>query len=277
MLGLVLFAISNLKPYDHASFSSLVSLGFGRVSLLNLIHGQGWAVPPTGSAGLLSAIIVANIPQLLLSGLYLTLNNIMTRIYLQVEWTGFSTHRKALRVSRKRIGAQRATYFLHLPYRAGLPLMVISATLHWLVSQSIFLAVVDIYDSSGRPGLRDELYGTYGSRVRFLTTCAYSPLAMICTLIVGTLIIFVPVIVGARPINGNGMPLVGSCSAAIAAACHAPKDGKDVEKPVMWGAISEGLLEEIVREQNESDSDHIGHCSFSSGPVDIPVPGRLYE
>lgn len=273
MLGLVLFAIKNLQTYDHGSFSSLVSLGFGRVSLLNLIHGQGWAVPPTGSAGLLSAIIVANIPQLLLSGLYLTLNNIMTRIYLQVEWTGFSKHRKALRVSRKRIGVQRATYFLHLPYRASLPLMGISATLHWLVSQSIFLAVVDIYDSSGRPGLR----GDGSPVVRFLTTCGYSPLAMISTLIVGTLIILVPVIVGARPIKGNGMPLVGSCSAAIAAACHAPKDGKDVEKPVMWGAISEGLLEEIVREQNEPDSDHIGHCSFSSGPVDIPVPGRLYE
>lgn len=44
-------------------------------------------------------------------------------------------------------GQQRSTYRLQLPYVYGVPLVIISSGLHWLVSQSLFLARVTMFDS----------------------------------------------------------------------------------------------------------------------------------
>ncbi|KAL4984961.1 hypothetical protein BDW68DRAFT_165943 [Aspergillus falconensis] len=39
-------------------------------------------------------------------------------------------------------GLQRSTHYLSIPWRYGIPVLAISVTLHWLVSQSIFLVIV---------------------------------------------------------------------------------------------------------------------------------------
>ena len=39
-------------------------------------------------------------------------------------------------------GAQRSEYFLQLPYRFALPIMLYSGFLHWLCSQSFFLVSI---------------------------------------------------------------------------------------------------------------------------------------
>ena len=74
--------------------------------------------------------LVANAPQVILSGMYLTLNNLVTRMQLSIEWASYSMQRKPLRVSEKRKGAQRSTYFLQLPYRISLTLMATCTLLH---------------------------------------------------------------------------------------------------------------------------------------------------
>ncbi|KAF2462920.1 uncharacterized protein BDR25DRAFT_308058 [Lindgomyces ingoldianus] len=256
-LFLVIYGVTKLKTYGQGSFSAIASLGFGTATTNTVIAGDGWKVPKTGTRGIISNVLVANTPQLILSGLYLTLNNLLTRMQLAAEWASYSAHRKALRVSHDRTGAQRATYFLQLPYRLGLPLMAISATLHWLLSQSIFLASIDTWNSRGEA---DE--------AESVSTCGYSPLAIICTLIVGVLVIFFAIGVGWRRLEGSGMPLVGSHSVGIAAACHPPKDGNDETEPLKWGAVT--TLD------REDGAQVIGHCSFASSAVDVPVSGRSY-
>lgn len=54
------------------------------------------------------------------------------------EWNDFIEERKTLSLSSSR-GIQRSSYFLSLPYRFALPLMIVSGTIHWLISQSVFV------------------------------------------------------------------------------------------------------------------------------------------
>jgi hypothetical protein len=70
-----------------------------------------------------------------------------------------------------------------------------------------------------------------------------------------------------------GMPMAGSCSAAISAACHKPEGDENPQlKKVMWGVVK-GKGETIgMWKIGES----FGHCSFSGALVAPPIPGRLY-
>lgn len=61
------------------------------------------------------------------------------------------------------------------------------------------------------------------------------------------------------------MPLIGSCSAAISAACHPLQNDPDASLlPVMWGAVA------------VESEDAVGHCCFSSLEVSPPVDGKVY-
>ncbi|KAJ4983765.1 hypothetical protein SVAN01_10743 [Stagonosporopsis vannaccii] len=247
--------ISAMADQGIYSFSSILALGFGTATAEMIIND--WAIPITGSTALLQNVLVANTPQLLLSGVYLTLNNVLTRLQLAVEWASYSLRRKGLRVSHDRTGAQRATYFLQLPYRLGVPLMIISTVLHWLVSQSIFLVSIETYDVNGLPKEEEE----------HIATCGYSPLAIICLLIVSGVVVMFALVQGVKVLRSQGMPLVGSVSVGIAAACHPLKEAGDASQPLMWGVVSKDV------EENE---EYIGHCSFSSAAVEMPVEGQLY-
>jgi hypothetical protein len=95
--------------------------------------------------GFLSIVLFANMWQFLLTLLYIGSNALLTCFCVESEWQSYGTKRKGLRVSSP-VGSQRSTYFLSLPLRYGLPLMLISTTLHWLLSQAIFLTVLATYD-----------------------------------------------------------------------------------------------------------------------------------
>ncbi|KAK6591892.1 hypothetical protein H4I96_12169 [Botrytis cinerea] len=69
-------------------------------------------------------------------------------------------------------------------------------------------------------------------------------------------------------------PVVGSCSAAISAACHASREEGDIsELPIQWGVVR-GAGESIGSWKNK-DKD-FGHCAFSGAVVAPPLPGRWY-
>jgi hypothetical protein len=176
------------------------------------------------------------------------------------EWVTYSQHRKGLRVTRQPSGAQRSTYFLQLPYRFGIPLMVLSVTLHWLVSQSIFLAAIELYEVNGDLGVGS-------SSQRDFKTLGYSPLAVIAVLVLGGLMIISMVAFGYIPYK-RGMPLAGTCSLAISAACHPTEqvegDESIAEKMLQWGVVSIG-------------DDEIGHCAFSVDEVGAVVKGKPYD
>jgi hypothetical protein len=90
-----------------------------------------WSDTPLGST------VVVNLPQLGLSIAYFSFNGLFTRMISEREWANFSISFRPLRVSRPR-GSQKSTYRLQLPYRWSIPLIIVSGTLHWLVSNASY-------------------------------------------------------------------------------------------------------------------------------------------
>ena len=231
---------------ESRAISYLWDLGFGAVTAESMIS---WNAP--GSKGLLLTVLVANSPQALLSFLFLTYNGLYTCMLMADEWSDYAHDRKPLRVTNP-IGVQRSTYRLQLPYKYGIPLTILSGTLHWLVSQSLFLARVASFE--------DGEEDTYGS----ISTVGYSCIAIITVIILGFIVVALGILNGFRKYR-PGMPLVGSCSAAISAACHRPRqDHEAAALPVLWGVV------------NSQVEGQIGHCCFTSFEVSLPVNGQLY-
>lgn len=226
---------------DH-SLTQLWQTGFGSVNSDSII--------PLG-VGPIPAILIVNSPQIVLSFLFLTYNSLFTCMLLSSEWNGYAYERKSLRVTTP-TGTQRSTYRLQLPYKYGIPLLIISGTMHWLVSQSIFLARID-KDSVDD---RETPFYSVGSDM------GYSRLAFVTTLLLGSVVVILGILNGFRNYR-LGIPLVGSCSAAISAACHRPKEDEDAaDKPLMWGVVSM--------------KDGVGHCCFTSFEVTTPIEDKLY-
>ena len=198
------------------------------------------------------AIFIANLPQTILSFLYLTYNSLFTCMLMGNEWSLFSHHHRTLRVTSPRPG-QRSTYRPQIPYTYAVPLMTLSALLHWLLSQSVFLVSVEISD----PLRRDTLEP--------ISTVGYSFLAMIFWLILGLLAVVAVAGIGYKKFAAE-ITTVRSCSAAISAACHTSAADPEgvVGKEVRWGDM--GI---------ESDTG-ARHLTFSSERVRKPVFGEVY-
>ena len=188
---------------------------------------------------------------------------------LAEEWNLYATKRNFLRVTSP-VGGQRSTYRLQLPYRYGVPLLIGSSMLHWFVSQSIFLARVNVI---GYIRDIDEAYTGFGTQESEISdigvsTCGYSLMAMIFVIILGSVIVLLGICFGFRKSRG-GMPLAGSCSAAISAACHPPEADVNASlKRVMWGVV--------VGDSFQYEGECVGHCSFTSSKVEAPVVGKYY-
>jgi len=121
------------------------------------------------------------------------------------------------------------------------------------MSQSLFLALVTVFDQDGEEDADQSI-----SQVGF------SCIAFFCALIVGGIAVLGGILNGFRRYPA-GMPLVGSCSAAISAACHPPTaDTEAALRAVKWGVVS------------SADRGVVGHCSFSSWEVGVPVEGEMY-
>lgn len=178
--------------------------------------------------GIILNVLLANFPQALLSFLFLTYNALFTCMLMGQEWSEYAHCRKPLRVTHPR-GTQRSTYRLQLPYKYGIPLLLLSAVLHWLVSQSLFLVNIDVLNVDGTED-------TTNSK----TTIGYSPIAIITVIFMGSLAIVVAALAGFRRYK-PGLPVVRSSSLAISAHCHRPaEDVAAAIKPVIWGIPTSG-------------------------------------
>jgi hypothetical protein len=245
--ALLQIGINGLSTND-GSLSELYKIGVGAVTASSLIN---IGLNGLGARDLLANVLLANLPQAILSFLYLMYNGIFTCMVSADEWSGFAHQRKTLRVTSP-VGKQRTSYYLQLPYKFALPLLLLSGILHWLVSQSIFLARVTIFNPDG-----DE--DDYQS----ISTCGYSCIAIIFVIIVGGIAVLSGLGFGFRRYPAE-MPLAAGCSAAISAACHPPLTDEDASVlPVKWGAVP-------------TNNSAIGHCSFSCNVVSSPVPGEQY-
>jgi hypothetical protein len=237
--------------------STLLSLGLGALSGKTLIQssvmGSAWGY-------LLTNVIMANSPQIAMSLTYFIYNSLFTSISLATEWDSFARNRKGLRVSARPEGAQRSTHFLQLPYRYSVPLLVVSGVLHWLISQSIFLVFVEVYTGE----LTGDSVGSMDLS-RHYTTCGWSPAGVLAVIVVTVFMVCFVFVLGCRRFGSWIMPVAGSCSAAISAACHPqPYDQLACFQPLQWGVTS-------------IDNNGIGHCSFSSSKVEEPKTGLRYS
>ncbi|KAJ5502600.1 hypothetical protein N7463_005474 [Penicillium fimorum] len=272
------------------------SLGEARPSTLISIPA------PSGAMGTFAMMLVPNVIQLFVSIAYFILNALLTAMLGAMEYNNYARNRKPLRVSWPR-GTQRSTYYLSLPYRYSFPLLVASATLHWLVSQSLFFVQITPFDINGQ--LR------YGVEI---STCGYSPLAIMLAIIVGGLLLLVPILLSLRRFE-SPIPLAVQCSAAISAACHPMTSSMDdtanhALKPVQWGEIpgiyaDRDLMAFSHRIDGDENASGIGrgneelhptlpnadpndltrtgaaipqlyHCTLTSEDVSEPRKGRVY-
>ena len=262
--SLVLYEICSLTP--HSCIGALVAaacyLRFGlyvdvmRDHSLTQLPQTGFgsdnadSIVPLG-VGPISAILIVKCPQIVPSFVFLTYNSLFTRMLLSSDWNGYAHERKFLRVTSP-TGSQRSTYRLQLPYKYGIPLLIISGTMRWLVSQSLFLARIDKDNVDGR----ETPFYSVGSDM------GYSRLAFLTPLFLGSVVVILGILNCCRSYR-PGIPLVGSCSAAISAACHRPKEDEDAaDKPLMWGVVS-------MR-------DGVGYCCFTSFEVRTPIEDELY-
>ncbi|KAB8263535.1 hypothetical protein BDV32DRAFT_135786 [Aspergillus pseudonomiae] len=209
-----LLALGLMLSFDS---TGIWSVGLGQISTQTLISSGGYTI-----SSVVANTLVANLPQLILSMLYFACNGLITTMALAHEWSQYASQRKGLRVSSEPMGTQRSTYFLSLPYRYAIPFMIVSTLVHWLISESLFLVMIEAYTV-------DQHFRRFKS----------------------------------------GMPVAGSCSLAIAAACHANVNPADLSRedesvlPLQWGEV-EGR--EPVR-----------HCTFSSAEVHMPQHGWVYQ
>jgi hypothetical protein len=280
LLGLFIWRYRAIQ--SAKSLGDVLGIGLGRIDPRTVIafnpNANEW--PFKGVPGILANVFLANSPQVIISLIYFSYNATITSMLLAREWSTYFSEAKGLRVSTNESGVQRSTYFLQLPYRYAIPLLIFSCVLHWLASQSIFVVAVEVYNMHGYHNTTGQCYhwGSEPIAYTFLResrtnagycgadfiTCGYSPLGIFISLIVACVLVLFLVILGLKRLSP--MPVVGSCSIAIAASCHArPEEVAPWEKALQWGAFETSL-----------EHGDVGHCGLSSEQVILPVEGSLY-
>ena len=252
-----------IKTGSDAGFKN----GFGKVDPEFLIDIK----LPFDKDSIIPFVLLANLPQAIISFVYLTYNGLFTTMLANREWSRYAIKRATLRVSVPGRG-QRSTYFLQLPYAWSIPLIVASILLHWFVSQSIFLARIAIYkDGTLVSTFQDRLikYKHLHADGQLFSGVGYSDMGLIAAIIWGSALVGSCLLVAVIFTYPKGLPLGGTNSAVISAACHMRYEeeyiDEDVtEKPLKWGVTIQGGM------------DKIGHCCFSSGDVEFPRVGYLY-
>ncbi|KAI7776449.1 hypothetical protein LA080_005341 [Diaporthe eres] len=247
--------IPSLKRRDiSTSLSSCWSMGLGELQDYTFIY---ISFPREDPWGLISNVILANIPQLMASIFYLLYNGILTMFLVQFEFSNMYKTRKSLRVSEP-VGTQRSSYPISLPFRFGIPLFISSGVMSWLLSQSLFLARITALHPDGTPDRANS----------FSTTC-YSPLAIFFALLLAAIRITIVLVLGFRKYAEPMMSLVSSNSRAISDACHVlAEEVKDSYLlPIRWAVV----------EVDEFASRHCAFTTKSDDEVSDLEPGRLYR
>ena len=86
---------------------------------------------------------------------------------------------------------------------------------------------------------------------------------IILAIIIGSIMLSILVGLGYKRLNID-MPVAGSCSFAIAAACHRPiQDIGAAYRTVQWGCVG-------------YNDDDIGHCCFTTHHVEPLIVGKSY-
>ncbi|KAJ6130299.1 hypothetical protein N7512_003079 [Penicillium capsulatum] len=213
----------------------------------------------------LGCIVVANTPQLAVTLSYYGFNSVLTSMLAAAEYNSYGTRPKPLRVTWPVKGSkQKSTYWLSVPYQYAIPVMVVYTVLHWLISQSIFYVLLIPFHSNGQPN--DKLT---------VSELGYSPLPIFLAILVGGLMACILIGLSFRQFPSQ-MPLAGTCSIALSAACHPGKD-ENLDSAALgylkWG---ETAAAPAWAADHFDGIEQKGHCSFSVLDVEQPSSERVY-
>lgn len=230
-----------------------VPRGFGKPDTSTLIGGNSYGrhLSPVATS------LLANAPQLVVSYIYIAYNGLLTSMLTTAEWVAYAARPKNLRVTWPK-GQQRTRNYLQLPYLYGIPLLIASTLLHWLISQSLYLVRVTGYESDGTE--------SYGNSV---SAAGYSPFAIVFAISMGAAMLVAALLIGLLRAYPTNAPLAACCSASLAASCQPqePMTEDDVtQKKLQWGVVDEGAVA----------NGGVGHACFSFNDVSPLVEGRRY-
>ena len=249
----VLLSLAIAERHRDEAPTSLPALwheGLGAVSDHELIGAE--IVGGTPMTGFLESVLLANSPQLIFSFVYYLYNGLLTCMLAALEQSHYAITREPLRVSAPK-GFQRSSWFLSLPYRYGIPLMLTSGLLHWFISQALFLVRIVMYEENGS-----------GASLNAVSRVGFSPIGIVMAFTLATVLVFALPALGLLckyPGGDAAVPLMGTSSAAISAACHPPKEDQDAHLlPLRWGMV--GAYE-----------DGAERCAFTTA-IDVRAPTK---
>ncbi|KAF6818735.1 hypothetical protein CSOJ01_01688 [Colletotrichum sojae] len=159
--------------------------------------------------------LLVNTPQLGISITILSLDVIYTRMFMTREWASYSRRPRPLRVSIPR-GQQRSNHVLQIPLPPAVGIQAIGVLVHWLCSNALYVTSIETRELAKLSGVSRRP----GTSYMKYTDILLSFKAAIGTMIVFFVMLVVPIVIAYFRLP-SGSVLVGSCSAAISAACHA--------------------------------------------------------
>lgn len=233
---------------------SPVLTAFGTASA----HTTYWVPSETPIAALSVAVAI---PQVLLAGLYFSVNGLLTTFFLTRESASYAVSPKGtawqpLRVSAEPVGHQTTSLFLTLPRPISWALAIWFAAMGFVLSQACFVVALT---SASEPEMS-------------LLGIGLSGLALVVLL--GMLVVLAAVVAGfslvkvrsAAMADGRalGNPLAfegGSCSAALSARCHRVPE----EAEVWWGKVAWGVVE--TGQEADGSESVIRHVTYSTKEV----------
>ncbi|KAJ4371577.1 hypothetical protein N0V83_004796 [Neocucurbitaria cava] len=220
----------------------------------------------TGSSGIVPTLIIANIPQLGFSLLYVVYTSIWGKLLVAQEFDRLTQTKKGLRVSERPRGMQRRSRLLTLPMRFALPLMVCSAALHWLCSQSFFMVRIDGVNAHREIDPNDRL-------VRL----GYSATGVVSLIAVSVAMLLATVCVGAFRRLRTGLGET-SMSVVISAACHVMRyEAEPWLQEVQWGDVGAATTATAEGAQSLEGLDGVRHCAFTARLAERPIVGQAYQ
>lgn len=163
------------------------------------------------------------------------------------EFMQYVMQRQPLRV-RSPASARLSTYWLALPFKYTMPLMILSPLLYWAASQAIFVVLLDVVGLDCKVDLDSSI-----------STMECSSDTTVLAMILSTAIFVSGTVLAFRDYPA-GKTLASSSYIAITAAYHARPDDPDAYFICEMGSVENG----------------VSRCASSSQVVAPPIPGRRY-
>ncbi|KAE8418405.1 hypothetical protein BDV36DRAFT_308758 [Aspergillus pseudocaelatus] len=221
-----------------------------------------------GNYSEMEGVVIANSVQLIVTVGYYFYNSVLTSMLASAEYSSYGADRKALRVTWPAKGSQqRSTYWLSVHYKYGIPVIILFMANHWFVSQGFYYVLMIPYGTDGQP--------LYGNKV---SSVGASALPVFIAALVGVFLFLFLLSLAFRRLKST-IPLAGSCSAAISAACHPPEDvctATVAHGELFWGETT-GLPPDWVDDQSDGCDLPKGHCSFTPLDARLPSLDKLYS